>query len=1179
MTPQTDDGMNEPLLQELGSSRDGELSRRSSNLSLPGLWSKRERVGADRGTGRYQLERERLGLPCLVQGGRHAGRSRVMYHGHHLDWFLFSQEFFITVVQQQTWKVILLAVATYMAMFWFWGCLYYLVVRYHPGCLYGATSFVEAWVFAVITHTTVGYGNTGPQQCWTASWMISIQIIMACLHDAVFVGVVFARISHPKQRGRSIYVSEVATMSRRDGILKFMFRIADVRKTQVVQPSIRAYLYTWGEGRVTAEGEKIPVRCEELNLGYIDGMLLLPLIIEHTIDERSPLCGHTHDSLMALNAEVVVIFEGTTEFGNPFMVRRSYLPTEIVWGHQFKQVIQKPWGGDTRYAVNLTSFHEVERQPELPALPPSELSRLVVNRAKRTVPYPLLGENTLVLSDVLCLAPNKAGQLCLTCRVADTYPNQMVDLTVRMYLYRWRPPGELQSLGPDESPYWQHQLECGFRSGADRLYLRLPVEVTHVIDESSPLAPWRYEAGLQEDALAEIVVLVTGLLLIESQNRMRQRTYVVGHHVRPGFQFTPIVKHPATTRDHKPRVRWARFHDITPVADASALPAPPGTPPPSGAGPGGFGEAAAAEAFLQSRGLSVAPESHAGQRSQEDRGRLRGAKPLRLPSIQEGEGSTPGSRLPQRDLSPSMWPGPPLTTSMEERSDFTVTAADLHRYAATMGPSGDATLMHGMARPRRPPLPTASFFQPSPRGPPPLPSFGRNHQQQQQQSPPQIRPEAAFRPGAAATGHASVTQAQSPAAAPAAGSRGLGGISAATPTAAGGGGSEVGSGGSEVSSGGAGGGGAPPHEAVNHVWQEGGFVEAGAGQPPNGGGGDGREGGGRVGGWLETMPSTIEDPPDESLDRYAASVGDLTNFESAWSAEPGEPSLASFAASRQASLQQQAEPPSPPLEQQQQPLPPPQWSESRQRERAGEEQYRLQPGGGWDQQGAGAKSDGDAAAGLAGGTGAADGSSSGGDAGSGGRGISRNGGSPSSPPPPQQREQQQGWGQHWQQQAVGGRSPPPAGPALGRHSAPAAGRPPRHGGGPQTAAAGEGAAERLLSFQGPLQQQQQQQRPGEGEGGHEGNDRPHSQPIPFRPSDWGRARSLGNLFRLGGTESNEDVLALKESVKEDAGIFDSESEPGGSAHGGALMGPGGRGVGGYQEESSAPSNGSQRVLD
>jgi hypothetical protein len=116
---------------------------------------------------------------------------------------------------------------------------------------------------------------------------------------------------------------------------------------------------------------------------------LLPLIIEHTIDERSPLIGHTFDSLMAVrapssssheilpsspcchgcstarhelvltsssvlglccvgmllflfqhgrwpaaqvNAEIIVTFEGTTEFGNPFMARQSYLPTEIHWG-------------------------------------------------------------------------------------------------------------------------------------------------------------------------------------------------------------------------------------------------------------------------------------------------------------------------------------------------------------------------------------------------------------------------------------------------------------------------------------------------------------------------------------------------------------------------------------------------------------------------------------------------------------------------------------------------------------------------------------------------------------------------------------------------------------------------------------------------------------------------------
>jgi hypothetical protein len=53
-------------------------------------------------------------------------------------------------------------------------------------------------------------------------------------------------------------------------------------------------------------------------------------------------------------------------------------------------------------------------------LAPSQLSQLVVNRAKRTVPYPLLGENTLVLSDLLCLGPNDKGQPCLMCRSAGS---------------------------------------------------------------------------------------------------------------------------------------------------------------------------------------------------------------------------------------------------------------------------------------------------------------------------------------------------------------------------------------------------------------------------------------------------------------------------------------------------------------------------------------------------------------------------------------------------------------------------------------------------------------------------------------------------------------------------------------------------------------------------------------
>ena len=70
------------------------------------------------------------------------------------------------------------------------------------------------------------------------------------------------------------------------------------RPVQVVSPRVRAFLYTWGGGRTTAEGEHIPFRMDPIELQHADHIsLVLPLTLEHEIDERSPLYGHTYDSL------------------------------------------------------------------------------------------------------------------------------------------------------------------------------------------------------------------------------------------------------------------------------------------------------------------------------------------------------------------------------------------------------------------------------------------------------------------------------------------------------------------------------------------------------------------------------------------------------------------------------------------------------------------------------------------------------------------------------------------------------------------------------------------------------------------------------------------------------------------------------------------------------------------
>ena len=78
-----------------------------------------------------------------------------------------------------------------------------------------------------------GYGNSAPNDCWWATVFIVTQTLLGLFLDCMTIGIIFARISHPKNRGRTIGISDSCCISRRDGILKLMFRIADFRKTQV----------------------------------------------------------------------------------------------------------------------------------------------------------------------------------------------------------------------------------------------------------------------------------------------------------------------------------------------------------------------------------------------------------------------------------------------------------------------------------------------------------------------------------------------------------------------------------------------------------------------------------------------------------------------------------------------------------------------------------------------------------------------------------------------------------------------------------------------------------------------------------------------------------------------------------------------------------------------------------
>lgn len=81
----------------------------------------------------------------------------------------------------------------------------------------------------MILQATIGFGQRAAGVCASSAIALTLQNVTGMILDAVSLGIIFAKISHPRHRGRSVFISECATIARRDGQLKFMFRIADVR--------------------------------------------------------------------------------------------------------------------------------------------------------------------------------------------------------------------------------------------------------------------------------------------------------------------------------------------------------------------------------------------------------------------------------------------------------------------------------------------------------------------------------------------------------------------------------------------------------------------------------------------------------------------------------------------------------------------------------------------------------------------------------------------------------------------------------------------------------------------------------------------------------------------------------------------------------------------------------------
>lgn len=240
-------------------------------------------------------------------------------------------------------------------------------------------------------------------------------------------------------------------------------------------------------------------------------------------------------------------------------------------------------------------------------------------------------------------------------------------------------------------------LQCGYKNGADRIHLRLPILLVHEIDSKSPLKNWLEEGGLDKDAHSEITVVINAYKFINGHNMLRQRTYSIRNHVKYGYKFMPMVKHPLLSSDRKPRVRWQLFHDIVKSDKMETFPLPPSK----------VKDQSRAIDELKHYGLNSTDGDVKGlERYVHELGKSTGTTGENLQRLMQyfsDKGLDMGNSLPPpRALHPAL-PGVDIFQEAEDsvQNDLTVGASDLHRYSAAIG----TDTLPGFSQPTFTPLP------------------------------------------------------------------------------------------------------------------------------------------------------------------------------------------------------------------------------------------------------------------------------------------------------------------------------------------------------------------------------------------------------------------------------------------------------------------------------------------
>ncbi|XP_028280651.1 G protein-activated inward rectifier potassium channel 3 isoform X2 [Parambassis ranga] len=205
------------------------------------------------------------------------------------------------------------------------------------------------------------------------------------------------------------------------------------------------------------------------------------------------------------------------------------------------------------------SCHEAVLLVMMQCIVGSMIDALMVGCMFVKISRPKKRAETLLFSRT-CVVANRDDQMCLMFRIGDLRESHMVDAKVRAKLIKSRQTAEGEFL-----PLEQTEIDLGYETGSDRLFLVEPQVIQHNIDSSSPL--WELGPEQLRRQQFEIIVILEGI--VEATGMMCQaKTSYIETEIEWGARFEPCM----TLEKGSFRVDLRRFHTTyqVPLPNCSA---------------------------------------------------------------------------------------------------------------------------------------------------------------------------------------------------------------------------------------------------------------------------------------------------------------------------------------------------------------------------------------------------------------------------------------------------------------------------------------------------------------------------------------------------------------------------------------------------------------------------------